>query len=848
MFSDFRFALRMLAKTPGFTVVALLTLALAIGANSAIFALIHGVILREVVPHRPEEVFNLFTARQGASREYRQFSHAEYLALREANDTFSHVAAHTAVLAGIGEQEAVRRSFAFFVSEEYFQLLGVTPAAGRFFTAEESAPNSNLPVVVVSHGYWKRLGARSDLIGSTLRINGTPYTVVGVTPKGFSGFNALLAPDVWLPLGQFRQFAQMFGDSSDLDLASPRTFSLNLSARLAPGISPEALEARLPALAQRLDAVQPPDLATSRELQFERPSRFSISTEPSGDSSGFSLAAMLLGMSGCVLLIASLNLANMLLARGSARAKEIAVRLALGATRWRIVRQLVAEGLLLAIGGGGLGLLLALWCNDLLLRSLQTLFSTMNFSLAIDPTPSPAVIGATLGFALLATLLFSVGPAWRAARADLVHDLKQQGTGDSAGARLHRFFAPRQLLVMAQIALSLVLLFAAGLFFRGALAAGGATLGFEPQNQLVAELDYSLGQVPPAEARSRIFAAVDRLAQLPGVEAVGVSTQLPYGNVTNTARFVDAREAASAVTTDPDAPAAGATALFTASSAGYLDALGVRLLRGRTFTDAEWRDQKSPRVAIIDETLAKQLFPNEDALGQRIRYVQPPADGSSAELEIVGICAPHRHDALQRSDRRRVFVPLAHAYQPAVFVHVRLATGERASLLAGISAVRSALLTVDPAMPILAIAPMKTLLERNIQLWIVRLGAVMFALFGGLALLLAAVGVYGVKAYTVARRTREIGIRMAIGAQPRDVFAMIMRQGALQTLTALSLGVVLSLGVGRLLAGFLYQVSPFDPLALVASAVVLAGAALFACFLPARRATRVSPMTALRSE
>ncbi len=849
MASDLRFALRTLAKSPGFTLIAVLTLALAIGVNSSMFALIHGVVLKPVVPVRPDEVVNLFTAKQGASKDYRQFSHAEYLALRAATDTFSDVAAINAVLAGIGEDDSIRRSFAFFASENFFSMVGTTPAAGRFFSAAEARPNANLPVVVVSYNLWKRAGLRPDFIGSKLRINGDKYTVIGVTRPGFSGLNALLAPDVWLPLGQFSRFAQVFSDAKEtMNLENPRTFTLNLTARLAPGVSREALTARLPALAQRLDAVQPAELATKRELQFETPSRFSISTTPSGDSTGLPLAAMLLGMSGCVLLIASLNLANMLLARGSARAREIAVRLALGATRWRIVRQLLAEGLVLAVTGGALGLLLALWSNDLLLSSLQTLFSTMNFSLAIDSTPNPAVLAATFAFALLATLLFSLGPSLRASRADLVHAIKQQGADDAGAGKLNRFFAPRQLLVMAQIALSLMLLFSAGLFVRGALAAGDARLGFEPRGQVVAELDFSLGNVAAADARRTMFAALDRLAELPGVIAAGIGSQEPYGNITNMARFVDAREAPSAKKTDADAPEPGEDALLTSITPGYFAALGVPLLRGRDIGATEARDEKSPRVAVLDETLAKKLFPDRDALGQRIRYTQPPSDGSPAELEVVGICAAHRHDALQKNDRARIFVPLAQAYQSNVFIHVRFASTTAAATLAGVNPVRAALLRVDPAMPILAVAPMSNLLDRNIQLWIVRLGAVLFGLFGGIALVLAVVGVYGVKAYAVARRTREIGIRMAIGAQPGDVFALIMKQGALQTAFAVTLGLLLALGAGQLLGSFLYKVSPTDPLALGASAALLATAALLACFLPARRATKITPMSALRAE
>ena len=846
MLSDLRYAFRTLAKTPGFAVIAILTLALAIGVNSALFTLVHGVLMRQVIPDHPEQVMNLFTARAGASKDYRQFSYAEFMALRNAKDAFADVSAMNPLLAGIGQDEAMRRSFAFEVSENYFALLGTTPAAGRFFNAEESQPGAAIPVVVVSYPYWQSYGGgRADFVGSRLRINGQIHTVIGVTRKGFSGLHALLTPDVWLPLGQFANYAQVVNNNKNqIDLASPKNFTLNLTARLAAGVTPENLKSRLPALAKQLDAVQPADLASQRELQFEPPSRYSISTSPSGDSSGFPIAAMLLGMSGCVLLIACLNLANMLLARGAARSREIAVRLALGATRQRIVRQLVVEGFLLAIAGGALGLLVSLWSNDLLLHSLETLFSTMNFSLAVDSTPSAAVLLATFGFCLVATVLFSVGPALRASKTDLVTALKQQGADADSQGRLNRFFAGRNLLVMAQISLSFMLLFSAGLFVRGALAAGGARLGFEPQGQYIAELDYSLVNTPAAEAKRALFNTLDRMSAEPGVTAAALGTQLPYGNITDQSRFADARTAASEHKADPNAPEPGADALRTSVSDHYFQAMGVTLLRGRDFTTAEVRDEKSPRVAIIDETLAKKLFPKEEALGQHLRYTQPPTDGSPAELEIVGICAPHRHDALEKQDQARIFLPYAQAFQPTAYLHIRTAmTGD-----AAVPSLRSALQRIDPLMPLLGLNPMSELVTRNIQLWIVRLGAALFAVFGGVALLLAVVGIYGVKSYTVARRTKELGIRMAIGAHPRDVFNLIMKQGVLQTALGLFVGLLLALGAGQLLGSLLYEVSPFDPLALGAAGGLLAASALIACFLPARRATKVSPMVALRSE
>ena len=847
MIQDFKFAFRQLLKTPGFTAIAVLTLALAIGVNAAIFAIINGAVLRPVVPLRPAEVIGLFTAREGVNRDYRPFSHVEYRDLREnGSEIFGDVAAVEFAVAGIGRDESMRRSFAFLTSENFFDLMGVKPALGRFYNAEESRPNANQPVVVASYAFWKRMGGHNDFLGSTLQINGQPYTVIGVTPKGFSGISALLAPDIWLPLGMHSQLGSAFSDSEDLhDLDQPKNYALNLMARLRSGLTIDQAKTRLPVLSQRLNALLPADEEAKREVQIHKPSRFSISNAPEEDGPITLIGTLLTAMAGAVLLIASLNLANMLLARGTARAKEIAVRLALGASRWRIVRQLLCEGLLLAIAGGFAGLAVSIWCNDLLLRSFSTLLGSVNFSLVLDLHPDIAVLAVTFIFCVLATLLFSLGPALKATRADLVNDLKQQVGEPASAGRLGRFFAPRHILVMAQIALSLMLLFSAGLFFRGALAASGLNPGFDPAGNLVTEMDFSLLKKEPTEARRLIFAAVERARQLPGVRTAAVTTMIPYGNFTNTRRIMPAQ---AAIPTDPKAPDPGAGALFTAITPGYFDAIGVHILRGRDFTQSEAEKKDGPRVGIIDDEMAKKLFPDTDAVGQHIRYTQPPRDGSPNDIEIVGVVNSHRHDVQSDTLNRRLFVPLAQGYTGSIFLNVRLATRDRAAVLGSIPTLREALRHLDPDLPILTMAPFSDLMERSVGLWIVRLGAILFGVFGGIALLLAVVGVYGVKAYAVARRTREIGIRMALGAHRGDVFRLIMKQGALQTAFALGLGLLISLGAGRVLAQMLYKVSPADPLALFAAGTLLGAAALLACFFPARRATRVSPMTALRTE
>ncbi len=847
MIQDFKFAFRQLFKSPGFTAIAVLTLALAIGVNSAIFALINGAVLRPMVPLRPQEVVDVFTARQNATHDYRQFSYNEFRELREnSSEVFANVAALEFSVAGIGRDHEMRRSFTFLTSENFFALMGVEAIRGRFYTAEECRPNANIPVVVTSYAFWQRMGGRENFVGSTLQVNGQPYTVIGITPDGFSGVSALIAPDLWVPLGMFSKLGTAFADSDvNARLETPNNYTLNLVARFRPGLTSEMAKTRLPVLSQRLTAMQPAESEGARELQIHPPSRFSLSTSPEDDGPITLIGTLLMCMAGAVLLIASLNLANMLLARGAARAEEIALRLALGASRGRIVRQLLSEGLLLAFLGGAVGLIISVWCNSLLLHSLATLLGSMNFSFVVRLRPDVPVLLVTFVFCVLATVLFSLGPALKATRADLVNDLKQQAGEPARSGRFSRFLAPRHISVMAQIALSLMLLFAAGLFFHGALKASGLNPGFDPTGDLVTELDFSLGQNDPVEARRLIFAMVQHARELPGVRAAAVGTMLPYGNFTNTRRIMSAKQA---LPTDPKAPDPGASGLYTAITPGYFESIGVHILRGRDFTQAEAENKDGPRVVIIDDEMARKIFPNEDALGQHIRYTQPPRDGSPNDFEIVGIVNAHRHDVQGESLNRRLFVPLAQGYSGDVYLHVRLATKDAAAVATFLPTVRQMLQKIDPALPVLAIAPFRDLMERSVGLWIVRLGAVLFGVFGGIALLLAVVGVYGVKAYAVACRTREIGIRMALGAHRSDVFALIMRQGALQTGLAVLVGLLLSLGAGRVLSQMLYQVSPSDPWALIVSSALLASASLLACFFPARRATRVSPMTALRTE
>src|SRR5256885_12512287 len=392
----------------------------------------------------------------------------------------------------------------------------------------------------------------------------------------------------------------------------------------------------------------------------------------------------------------------MLLARATSRSKEIAIRLAIGASRWRIIRQLLCEGLLLAVCGGIVGLLLSTWSNDLLLQQLVGLLSSVNFSVILKLRPDFVVLSVTFLFCLIATILFSLGPALKATKADLVKDLKEQVGEPARIGRFSRFFAPRHISVMAQIALSLMLLFAAGLFFRGAIKAAGLYPGFNPAGDLISEFDFTLVKKEPAEARRLIFAMAERARQLPGVIASATGTLLPYADFTNSRRVIRMKDA---MPNDPKAPDPSVNALYTAISTNYFDALGVKLLRGRDFTQAECEQKDSRRVVIIDEELAKKLFPNEDAIGQHIRYTQPRKDGSSNDLEIVGLVSKHLHAIQSDTLVTRIFVPLAQGYDGETFLHVRLSNQDRQAVIAMIPTLRQALHEIDPDLPLLQILP-----------------------------------------------------------------------------------------------------------------------------------------------
>jgi predicted permease len=807
-------------------------------------------------------VVQLYTQDRKDPAKYRTFSYPTYRDIKDQPGTFSGLLAHTLTMVGVGDGADARQTFAGIISANYFDVLGVKLARGRAFTPAEEAPGSAAPVVIASYVYWKKTGLDPALLGSTIRVNERVYTVVGITPEGFTGTMMLFGPELYFPLGLYDQLSNDFQGDAKRTLDRRDAYNLFIVGRLAPGVSREAAKAALSAVATNLERSFPVE-QKDQNFTLSRLPRLSSSSVPTAESELGTLGGLLLGMAGIVLLIACLNLANMLLARGAARRKEFAIRLALGGGRGRIIRQLLTEGFVLSLAGGALGLALALWAADLLMASLTALAPvTLFFSGSVNPV----IIAATLVFCALSTLFFALGPALKLSRTDVITHLKEQAGEDTAPRRR---WLPRNPLVVVQIALSLALLTCAGLFIRGAVKAGSADIGFKAEDTIIVEADASLGGYNETQGLSLYNNVSAKLAALPGVQSASIGATVPFGFVT-----LDRSVQRAGLHPAKDAkPANAAEGLAFGSywngvGADYFATLGLPLLRGRAFTRAEAENKGGPAVAIIDEVLAKKLWPDGDALGQRIQYANrdaasAPGGGgagvhASAEveakpqedktIEIVGIVPAIRTSIFSKEIGTAIYVPFAQGYQSSVQFHIRTVANTRAAAVALIDAVRREVHSAAPGVPVFKVRTFRQHLDGSSDLWIVRIGAILFSIFGGLALVLAVVGLYGVKAYSVARRTREIGIRMALGAAPGAVQTLIMREGLVMTLTGAGLGLLLGLGLGRLCASMLYEVSPVDPLTFTVAPTVLLLTAMLACYLPARKATRVSPLKALRSE
>jgi putative ABC transport system permease protein len=797
---DLRYSVRTMMKRPGFTAVALVTLAFGIGANSAIFSVVNAVLLRPLPYDNPDQLVRFWAKRQPGGDLRISVSLPDLLDYKSQGQSFESIAAFATGSGNLTGREEPERITTAITTAAFFPILRVEPILGRTFLPEEDGPGA-APVAVLSYGLWQRLyGGDPNVIGQTIEVSGNGLTIVGVAPAGFQYPRGV---EAWAPLGLY---------ASEFEAREER--SLNAVARLKPGVTPERAQTEIDAIAAGLEQAYP---ATNTNWGAMVVPLHDVAV---GDTRPTLLA--LLAAVGFVLLIACANVANLLLARAATRQKETAVRVALGASRLRLVQQALAESLLLALIGGALGLLLALWSVDLLV------------ALGGDVIPRAKEIGVdwrvagfTLGISLLTGLVFSLVPAPHVASFDVNEALKEGGRGSGGGSGSQRF---RGALVISEVTLAFVLLIGAGLMVKSFVRLWEVDPGFDPDGVLTMEvaLPQSAYNKKDGTAAGFYRRLLERVGALPGVAAAGAVGSPPLGDTVYM----------RSISTGSQRPAPGEEdyASYHIVGADYLQAMGVPLLKGRYFSPADVAG--TPSVMIVSNALARRLWPGEDPVGRRVTmWEQEPIT-----FEVVGVAGDVRNRGLEDDAEPQMYVP--HGQDPWTGMTLAMrTTSDPAGLVA---AVRREVLALDDDLPVYNIKTMEQVLADSATQR--RFSMLLFAVFAGVALLLAAVGIYGVMAYTVAQRTHEIGVRMALGAQRGDVMKLVLGQGMTLVAIGVLLGLVAALALGRVLSGLLFGVAPSDPAVFGVNALIFAAVALVACYVPARRATRVDPIVALRYE
>lgn len=803
LWQDIRFALRMLTKNLSVTAIIIVVLALGIAANTAIFSVVNAALLRPLPYADPDKLVRL--SEDSPNVPQMSISYPNFLDWREQNKVFSGIAAmqfRSLNLTGLDEPE---RLAGRAVSAELFDVLGVKPELGRTFVQEEDRQGAN-PVCIISNGLWqRRFGSDPDLINKQITLSGASYTVIGVLPASYAYGTPT---DVFVPIG-------LRADEMKERTSHPGIYAV---ARLKPGVTVEAARSELVAMAQRI--------GEQYGMKGNSATLTPLSEVFVGDIRTTLL--ILLGAVGFVLAIACANVANLLLARAATRQKEMAIRTALGAGRLRIVRQLLTESLLLALVSGALGVGLAFWGIDLL-RSASA-----------DSLPTTAVVkldGSVLLFTLLVSLLtgivFGLVPALTAAKTDLQDTLKDGGRSSIGSGRPWL----RSTLVVTEVALSLILLVGAGLLIRSFVRILETEPGFKPQNLLTMQLSLNAKKGDGTKVLSFFNDLRNRVAALPGVESAAFSNGMPLAQTADTSFAIVGRP-------KPEPGQQPQTMLYF-TSPEYLQAMGIRLIKGRFFTTQD--TQGSPLVAVIDEAFARQQFPDEEPLGQRIA-----GDGKeNPDAEIVGVVGHVKHFGLDAEERVQPQLYVSYNQAPdAAFgflaARTNLIIRTTADPLTLISAVRREVQALDPNQPVYNVSTMEQTLDQSLVTQ--RLSMTLLTVLAALALILASVGIYGVMSYTVTQRSHEIGIRMAIGAQPRDVFKMMIGRGMILALMGVAFGLLGAFALTRLMATMLFGVAPTDPITFVSIGALLIGVALVACYMPSRRATKVDPLVALRYE
>jgi predicted permease len=801
---DVRISLRGLAKHRGFTLAAVLSVALGAGANTTVFTLLNAVLLRPLPVKDPGGLAALFTV-DAHNPGKLLCSYPNYKDYRDRNQVFSSLLVYSAVSVSLTGRRDPQSMVGQIVSGNYFQTLGVPMALGRPFSPEDDAVPEANAVAVIGYGVWMRqFGGDRGIIGHAFELNGRAYTVVGVAPRGFQGLDMLLAADVWVPMAMYRHIYP-YPDWVD----QRRALLFPVVGRLKPGVSLRQAEADLATVVRDLEREYPQQNAGRRvELTSLAEAAINPANRPTIAKAGAALAIVAM----LVLLIACGNVANLLLARGAARGKEIAVRLAMGANQWRLVRQLLIESTVLALLGGAAGLLFARWARDILWSMRPPLFTYS----AVHPDLDYRVLGFALAVSVAAGVTFGLVPALRATRRDLACDLRERAGPTPTGAA-------RSVLVAAQVALSVVALIGAGLFVRNLSNAARINLGFVPAR--LGTVAFNLADWSYSEERGREFEerAPERAAAVSGVVAAALAKDRPLNVGLARTVMLPARESGP-----------GRFTLTSLIGPGYFRTLGIPLLAGRDFSPLDMRD--APRVAIVNEVAAAYYWPGENAVGKRMRFF-----GDDRLAEVVGLAGNANYQTVGEAPQALIYLPLAQNYSADAVLYIR-ARGDAATTLA---AVRREVQALDRNLRLETETVDQTIRQ---TLWAPRLTAWLLGAFGLLALLLSTTGIYGVISYSVSQRTREIGVRMALGATPSDVQLWVISRG----LRLVAAGVIAGMGIAvvasRGIQSLLLATSARDAITFVMAPAFLTLVGLFACWLPALRATRIDPSASLRDE
>jgi putative ABC transport system permease protein len=804
---DIRYSLRILLKRPGFTLVAVITLALGIGANTAIFSVINAVLIRPLPFKNPDRLMTVWENNLKQGQNHGAVGGANFTDWKNQNHVFESLAAYFNWNYNLTGGDEPQRLRAVLVSGEFFETLGVEASEGRALTPDDDQ-DGNDDVIVLSHALWQnRFGASPEIIGQTVKLNGRGHTVVGVMPPGFTFPDE--KTDIWRPMAMSAQQTQ-----------NRQGKWLSVIGRLKTGVSLEQASAAMNAIARQLEQ-QYPDANAGYGVRL-----VPLHEEIVGKIS--TILLILFSAVGFVLLIACANVANLLLARASSRQKEIAVRSALGASRRRLINQLLTESLLLAMMGGVLGLLIALWGSDALIA-----LSPANIPRLKEAGVDGRVLGFTLFLALLTTLIFGLAPAWQGSKPDLNDVLKEEGRGASSGSGS----SLRSLLVVAEVAVSVVLLVGAGLMIKSFVQLQSVNAGFDPHNLLTMEITLPPSRYGQNQQQIAFFQqALERIKTLPGVQAAGAVQDLPFRfNEMSFPVKIEATLEGQLAQSAAEQP----KAVYRAVTVDYFRALGISLLEGRGFTEQD--DQNTTPVVIINQAMANRFWPGEDPLGKRIRF----GETSDPAYAIVGVVGDIKHMGLDSYEGAVMYQPHAQKRFPWLrWMTLVVRTNDEPMSLA--ASVRSRIQEVDKDQPVYSVATMEQLLAESIAT--PRFSTLLLGVFALLALALTVVGVYSVVSYTIAQRTREFGIRMALGAQVRDVLRLVIGQGLKLVLAGVALGLAGAGALTHTMKSLLFDVSATDPAIFAIIAVLLTGVALLACYLPARRAAQVDPMIALRYE